>query len=177
MKNQTVLKHNSCDSCLFAVRYSLFAVYLLLILLPASAQSEDFWICPSAETAFYSPVSYSYGGGVTAAMGSGISLGLKASWFLDKDNQLDVLEFDFLLRVYFGGDAACSGLFFQFIGGPAIYFDRERSATISARIGTISAGFAIGWRFLFGKYFFVEPFMRGGYPYIAGAGLSAGVHF
>jgi hypothetical protein len=35
----------------------------------------------------------------------------------------------------------------------------------------------LGWRFLFGGHFFIEPAVRAGYPYFAVAGLSAGARF
>jgi hypothetical protein len=46
-----------------------------------------------------------------------------------------------------------------------------------SEVGTISIGLGVGWRFLLGNLFFIEPAIRGGFPYIVGAGLSAGVRF
>jgi len=163
-------------------RSFLIVICSLLIGLPLSAQeqakpSEDFWFSPGAELALYSPVSFSYGGGITVAYGSGTSIGIKASWFFDQGGQVNVLEFNILFRLYFNGASANSGSFIQFTGGPAIYYNNYENILIPARIGMISAGVAVGWRSLLGKYFYIEPSIRVGYPYIAGAGLSAGVHF
>jgi len=222
-------------------------VFLLLICLPLSAQeqasppeakeSEDFSIGPGAVVALYSPVNLSYGGSLAVAYGSGTSMGIKASWLLDPDGQpnilildilfrwyffgssansglfiqfaggpavffereenisfparigtltagltlgwrfLNILILDILFRWYFFGSSANSGLFIQFAGGPAVFFEREENISFPARIGTLTAGLTLGWRFLLGKYFYLEPSISGGYPYLAGAGLCAGVRF
>jgi len=160
-------------SMLFLTCFSLFAQEQSSH--PETAQSEDLWISPGAELALYSPVSLSYGGGVTIAYGNGTSIGIKTSWLFDHDAQLNLLVFDFLFRLYFFGTSANSGLFVQLTGGPALYFEREEKISSPFRIGTLSAGLTLGWRFLLGKNFFIEPSISGGYPYIAGTGLSAGV--
>jgi len=167
-------------------------IFFLLICLPLSAQepqpspkgegsplaqSEDFWISPGAIVALYSPVNLSYGGGLTVAYGSGTSVGVKAAWLFDNEGQLNILLLDILFRWYFFGASANSGLFLQFAGGPAIFFEHEEKVFLPVRIGTLSAGLTLGWRFLLGKYFYLEPSISGGYPYIAGAGLSAGIRF
>jgi hypothetical protein len=157
-------------------------VCLLLICFPLSAQeqtaqSEDFWISPSADIAFYSPVSISYGGGIAIAHGNGTSIGIKASWLLDFEGHLNILILDILFRLYFFGSSANSGLFVQFAAGSTLFFDIEENISLPARLGTPTIGLALGWRFLLGKYFFIEPSIRGGYPYIAGASISTGVRF
>jgi len=144
---------------------------------PETTKSEELWISPGAEMAFYSPVSVAAGGSVTIAYGSGTSIGMKASWLFDNDGQLNILILDFLLRMFFFGSSANSGLFIQFAGGPAIYLQSEEELSMPVRIGTLTAGLTLGWRLLLGKYFYIEPSISGGYPYIAGAGLSAGVRF
>jgi len=168
------------------VRY-VFVLFSLLICLPLSAQEQppnppaaksgDFWIGPGAEAALYGPEGRSYGGSLTIGYGSGTSMGIKASWLYDHDGQLHILVLDILFRLYFFGRSANSGLFIQLAGGPALYFEREENISFPARIGIPSVGLAVGWRFPLGRYFFLEPSIRGGYPYLAGAGLSAGVRF
>jgi hypothetical protein len=73
--------------------------------------------------------------------------------------------------------AGPSGPFIQFSGGPVIFARGEKNITMPSDTVRLSAGFSLGWRFLLGTYFFIEPAIRAGYPYIAGVGLSAGVRF
>jgi len=160
---------------------SFYILITVINLSPVSSQEYtakrgDFWICPGAEMALYSISSAACGGSIAMAYGRGASIGLKASLFFDIENQIDTLELGLLLRYYFFGGAANSGPFIQFTGGPALFFDRENTG-IPAELGSISAGLHLGWRFLLGETFFVEPSVRGGFPFIAGAGLSAGVRF
>jgi hypothetical protein len=154
--------------------------------LAAPQKRGDFWVCPGAETAFYSFFGISAGGSLAVAYESKFSFGFKAAWFFDMNNELDALEMNILLRYYFmdSAEAASSpegassaGPWLQLTGGPALFFDREEKNSVPANWGRISAGVTFGWRFLFGKLFFAEPYIRAGYPYIFGAGVSGGVHF
>ncbi|MDR0663117.1 MAG: hypothetical protein LBF80_03435 [Spirochaetaceae bacterium] len=43
--------------------------------------------------------------------------------------------------------------------------------------GSLELAGKIGVRFRFGKHFYIEPYMRGGYPFLAGGGLVAGFRF
>jgi hypothetical protein len=158
-------------------------VFLLCVLIPsvvvfAQAESKrggDFWICPFGETAFYGIKNAAFGGGFAFGYGSGISIGLKAALFASTENT-STLELNFLFRVYLSGSRAYSGPFLQFAGGPAV-FAQSGGIKIPSELGMIQAGLSFGWRFLFFNRWFIEPAVRGGYPYIAGAGLSAGVRF
>jgi len=152
--------------------------------LAAPAKRGDFWICPGAETAFYSASGISVGGSLAVAYGKKFSIGFQTAWFFDMNKELDALELNFLLRYYLTGgfadvnaDAPCAGPYLQLTGGPALFFDKRESVSVPASWGSVSAGLTFGWRFLFGKLFFAEPYFRAGYPYIVGAGVSAGVWF
>jgi len=140
-------------------------------------EKGDFWFCPSAEIALYSKYSFSYGAGFSFAYGRKVSVGLKAAFLFDNDQALDVLELHVLLRLYLSGRNANSGPFFQFAGGPAIFFPNDGDISLPAEFGLLSAGLSFGWRFLLGNTFFIEPSVRGGYPFIAGSSLSAGLRF
>jgi len=176
------ITHNRVARSAYSIS-SLFIVHCsLLICLPLSAQEqtaqpEVLWISPCAELALYSPSSLSYGGSVAIAYGSGTSIGVKAAWFFDHGGQVNVMVFDVLFRVYFFGKAARSGLFIQLEGGPALYFEHEEKISLPARIGMVNAGLSLGWRIPLGKYFYIEPSISGGYPFIAGASLASGVQF
>ena len=140
-------------------------------------ESGEVWFCPSAEIALYSEHSFSYGAGFTIAYGKKASIGLKGVFFFDEAQTLDVLELHILFRIYLFRGSANRGPFFQLEGGPAIFFPREHEIALPATFGMFSAGFTFGWRFLLSNTFFIEPSVRGGYPFIAGGSLSFGLRF
>ena len=145
--------------------------------LAAPNERGEIWISPAAEVAFYSAFTFSYGPGLTVGYGKKISTGVKISYLLDAENELDVLEINFLLRWYLLGLESTSGPFIQVAGGPAIFFENSKSITMPAEYGMFSAGVSLGWRFDIGKRYFIEPSVRGGYPYLAGFSLMSGVKF
>ena len=157
------------------------ALLFLLFFLPACIQvmgqsgpgSEDFFIAPQAETLMYSPDSISTGGGFTIGYGSGIAMGLRMLFAVDP-HSYGIVEMLFFLRLYLAGSWANTGPFVQINGGPVL-FTSETIRTVRKGIGTISAGISAGWRIPLGKYWFLEPAIRSGYPYIAGAGVSGGL--
>jgi hypothetical protein len=133
------------------------------------AVREDLWVCPVFESGLYGISHISIGGGAALGYGDRLAFGLKVVFWEDM-KEVKSWELNFLARFYFFSPKGNSGLFVQFNGGPVFF-------TKPSDLGTISAGLSLGWRFLFRENFFVEPAIRGGYPYIAGAGLSAGVRF
>jgi hypothetical protein len=161
----------------------IFLLVLLntLVLIPVFADDkaavrDDFWVCPVFESNWYSLSKVAFGGGAALGYGDGVSLGLKVV-YLDDINEFRTVELNFLLRFYLFRNSSHPGLFLQLNGGPVIFAWNENDITIPSKTGTFSAGLSLGWRFLLGRYFFIEPSVRGGYPYMAGAGLSAGVRF
>jgi hypothetical protein len=163
----------------------IFFLVFIPGLIPVFAQSrsvlpEGIWVCPVFESGYYSTSNLAFGGGAALGYGDRVAFGLKVLYWNDL-NSVRSLELNFLARFYLPGlflpeAAASSGLFIQFNGGPVIVARNEDSIFMSPRIGTFSVGVSLGWRFLFG-IFFIEPAIRAGYPYIIGAGLSAGVRF
>jgi len=151
---------------------------MLCLLLPVmtvfAGENDDFWLCPGAETAMYGVSSLAYGGGFSVGYGKGISMGLKAAWYTSGEGTT-ALELNFLLRYFIFGMEAVSGPFLQLLAGPTLFATGGDNIAVPSEYGMISAGLSFGWRFLFGGRWFVEPSIRGGYPYMAGAGLSAGV--
>jgi len=135
---------------------------------------EDLWISADISTAFYGISSMAYGGGLAVGYGTGISFGFRVA-FYHYPKGIETLELSLLLRFYLLGTQAYSGPFAQFMGGPS-FFNKEGELDIPSHSGMVSAGICFGWRFIFGKWF-VEPAIRGGYPYIFGAGVSGGLRF
>jgi len=158
---------------------------LLCVFLPsmtAFAQSEqeqeqgDLWISLGGEASMYSYSNIALGGSLALGFGRGTSMGFKATWFFSLDG-LNTLELCFILRFYLLGSQSISGPFLQLDGGPAFFYSRDENISFPAKYGTISAGLNFGWRFLFNNRWYIEPSVRGGYPYLAGVGISAGVRF
>jgi hypothetical protein len=105
-----------------------------------------------------------------------VAFGLKVVYWDDMD-EVRSLELNFLARFYFFDRTAPSGPFAQFSIGPVFCAWYEQNIAIPSETVMTSAGLSLGWRFLFGRFFFLEPCIRGGIPYLFGAGLSAGVRF
>jgi hypothetical protein len=136
-------------------------------------QKGDFWISPGVEMAMYNNMTLGYS--LALGYGKGASIGIKVSYY-PKTEDIAFMEFLFLLRVYFLGASAYSGPFLQLSGGPTLV-DIDGNLSFPEEFGILSGGISFGWRFLFNDRFFIEPSIRGGYPYMFGAGFSAGVRF
>ena len=160
---------------LFAFSFAALLALLLLAPSAAFAQEGDLWISLGGEISMYSSSGLAYGGSFTFGYGSGSSIGLKAAYFFSEEG-IETLEICLLLRFYLLGKNAYTGPFLQFLGGPSFY-NRLGTFVIPSNVGAISAGLGFGWRFLFANRWFVEPMVRGGYPYIVGATVSVGVRF
>jgi hypothetical protein len=161
------------------VKITFFLVFITLGVIPAFAQNraalwEDAWVCPVFESGLYGISNIALGGGTALGYGNRVALGFKAVYWSDRE-KVKALELNFLMRFYFFDRTAPAGLFIQFNGGPVLFAGNEDTIALPAATSMISAGLSMGWRFLFGNHFFIEPAVRAGYPYIAGAGLSAGV--
>ena len=162
--------------------YLLFLIFLLFCAVSVFAVGEDnfekgdFWVCPAGEAALYTPSGYSCGVGLALGYGRGMSIGLKTVWFLER-NGISALEINCLLRFYFYGNRAYYGPFLQIIGGPTLFYSQNSEVSLPAGMGIFTFGASVGWRFLLFNRVFLEPSVRTGYPYLFGAGISAGVRF
>ena len=112
------------------------------------------------------PDGISYGGALNIGLDINqyFSLGVKKAYTSDFDT-ITITEDSGFLRIYPLGKA---NLFLQAELGAVIYFEDDKS--YSSPLG----GLAAGWRINIGRNFYLEPAVRGGYPYIWGAGLMAG---
>jgi len=181
----------------YIVKHKFFLLFLSLMLFCAAAgfaageenfESGDFWVCPGVDIALYSSSGISYGGGVAIGYGRGSSIGLKITFFpgqkvgdtmffQDSSDGISVLEINCLLRFYFFGKKAYSGPFMQINGGPVLFYSPNSEDILPAKAGAFTFGAGFGWRFLLFDRVFIEPSVRAGYPYLVGAGISAGVRF
>jgi len=155
-------------------------IFMLILIFPLSfvfsqENKRDLWFGAGADIALYSYLGAAFGGGISFGYGTGMAIGIKAAWFFNEE-KIDTLELCFLLRFYLLGKSAYSGPFLQFLGGPAIFF-RTENLEVPSDAGMISAGAAFGWRFVINDLWFIEPQIRGGYPYLFGASISGGVRF
>jgi hypothetical protein len=165
-------------------------LWFLAVTLPAAAEERgSFFIAPSAETALYSVKSAAFGGGLVLGYGAmradpggavfdGGAVGIKTAAFIDP-GKITTLELNLFVRLYIPLPVP-SGLFVQVSAGPCFYAEEGAVSTSLKRYGGVfsaSAGIGAGWTFLLGKHWYVEPMLRAGYPYIAGAGVSGGVRF
>jgi hypothetical protein len=138
---------------------------------PVSKKHEDFFIAPLTEINGYGWDSIAYGGGITIGAGTGGAIGLNMLYAVDNENFV-FMEMVFFFRAYLYGKNSYSGPYIQLGLGSVLYADTKPEIT---GYGNFSAGITAGWRFLLGKNFFLEPAVRVGYPYLAGAGVSLGV--
>ena len=161
-------------------KITLILIFILFISSVSFAQSsdtrtlsnrEEVSIAPVAEANFYTKDKVGAGGGLALSYGDGIAFGFKGLYFMDFD-KLNTLELLATVRFYLLDFNGNRGLFAEIDGGPAFFFEEGEDMK-----GMISGGLCVGWRFLFRKHLYVEPFVRGGYPFVAGAGVSGGFRF
>jgi hypothetical protein len=160
-----------------SIKILVFCTFLLIFSSPIFAQNTEkqelFFIAPLFETIGYSDESTAFGGGLTIGTGSGIAFGMRLLYALNPED-FTFVEILFFLRYYFFGSGANTGPFVQLNTGPVLYID---NITNLKGYGNISAGLTAGWRFSLGNRFFLEPAARFGFPYLAGAGVSAGFRY
>ena len=112
----------------------------------------------------------SVGGGILLGLDLSrrFALGMKVAYYHDAD-EVGALEPSVLARLYF--PLKNTYPFVQANLGTVIFF--EYGESFPAFLGSLSAG----WRFHPGRSWYIEPSVRGGYPFIWGAGLSVGMYF
>jgi hypothetical protein len=147
----------------------IYILYLFFITGSLSAQTGVFaalGVEANSNTREGAAFGGSLSGGVD--LDNQFSLGLKAAFSSNMDT-ITALETAALFRYYL--PLKFSGLFAQAELGAVIFFENDSS--YPAFLG----GAAFGWRFNFYKNWYIEPYVRGGYPFIWGAGVLAGLHF
>ena len=145
----------------------------------AEKKKEDSWFAFGADRSFYGLSELSYGANFSFGYGTGTSIGLSTAWYINREG-IDALEINILLRYYFLKPAplmaAYHGPFVQVMAGPVIFY-RTIDFSLPAKAGMLSAGINAGWRFVFADRAFIEASVKGGYPYMFGAAVTAGVRF
>ena len=152
----------------FSVKHAFLILFLLGFL--SFLGAEDLFVAPLGETLGYGWNGIAYGGGLALGTGSGGALGLRFLYLVDRED-IVFFEVNVFARLYIFGPGAFSGPFVQINAGPVLYSDQSLSPS---GYGNVSAGLSGGWRFLLGRFFFLEPSLRIGYPYLAGGGVAAG---
>ena len=155
--------------------FSLFFFLVPCSFLSARDTSPGFFIAPLAEVSGYGREGLGYGGGLTLGMGDGVSIGFRLLYTGETgEERINALELAIFIRFYPFSSNVPIGLFFQIESGAVIISPNGESAISSEKKGSFVAGIAVGWRFPFGSRWYIEPAIRAGYPFIAGAGVSIG---
>ena len=97
-----------------------------------------------------------------------LAIGYKTAYSNDFDT-MSVIERAALIRWYI--PLQTRGLFMQAELGSSVFFENGESYP------AFLSGAALGWRFSLGGNMFIEPTVRGGYPFVWGAGITAGFSF
>ena len=116
---------------------------------------------------------YNFAGGVALGIDVNLShsLALGVTFTASYNfNKTIVMEPAALFRWYFPRQKAYAGFFVQADGGAFLVFEKGEVIPIYA------GGLRVGCRVPLGS-FYIEPYGRGGYPYVFGVGLAAGMRF
>lgn len=104
-----------------------------------------------------------------------LSLGTKVIVSYDvfeKENTILTIEPIGIIKWYVVSPSGepSAGLFVEGVCGPELLFINSKLRT------SLSAGLALGFRFTIDS-FYIEPYLRGGYPYLFGTGINLGFRF
>ena len=115
------------------------------------------------------------GGGFMLGMGDGVSIGFKTlvAGSLEAQSLMSV-ELALFLRAYPLSANVPRGFFAQAEAGAVLHAGDDPLA-LPAETGRGVFGISAGWRFWLGNHWYIEPYIRGGYPYIIGGGVCAGL--
>ena len=136
---------------------------------------SDTFVSFGFECLGFSLSSVALGGSLTFGRNiNGMGFGLAAFFAGDIDADLISVKTAVFFRYYFSRNRNNLGPFAQVEAGLALFgFEQSPFADYLSP----TAGLTLGWRFPLGERFFAETAVRAGYPYVFGAGLSAGVRF
>jgi hypothetical protein len=141
---------------------------------PKPEKQKDLFVALFAESMGYSRYNITAGCGIVFG-GSldGKGIGLRLLYVQDAENFI-FFETIAHIRLYLSPEKDNTGIFLQAEGGIVLFsYEKFEITGYSSFVGGISAG----WRFMMNNQWYIEPFIRGGYPYIFGAGFSTGFRF
>jgi hypothetical protein len=133
--------------------------------------STKFFISLQVDLNGYSRSGPGFGIGAAIGIDNGIGFGLRFLYIISAES-LNVMEIVLFLRFYVLNPDIQDSLFLQLEAGASV--SGYEKISFPSEEGSFSGGLALGWRFLSIKGWFVETFVRAGYPHIYGAGLSFG---
>jgi len=142
--------------------------------LTKTEKQKDIFAALFAESMGYSRYNITAGGGIVFG-GSldGKGIGLRLLYVQDAENFI-FLETVAQIRLYLSPKKDNTGIFLQAEGGIVLFsYEKFEITGYFSFVGGVSAG----WRFMMNNQWYIEPFIRGGYPYIFGAGFSTGFKF
>jgi hypothetical protein len=128
--------------------------------------AEDLFVTALGEANLNARSGAAGGGGLAIGFGDGTAFG--GRFLLSGGRPLRVLEAGLFFRCYLPSFRGHEGFFAQGELGNSIVYGEGRWT------GDFYGGLALGWRFMFGNHWYLEPFVRGGYPFIAGGGIGVG---
>ena len=140
----------------------------------APVKYRDFFIGIFGNAIGYSRGSIAYGGGLS--LGGSINdsaFGFNFLYALDPEDFI-FMEAVFFIRWYFFSIKPNTGFFMEMQGG-VVFFAQDKPEL--SNYNAASVGIGLGFRFPLGKHWYLEPNIRGGYPYIFGGGISFGMRF
>jgi len=113
-------------------------------------------------------------GGVFGRSFNGVGLGIAIHYAKDNEG-FTFFETLAHIRFYTSRKKPNTGFFLQAEGGIFLFAHDKPAITMGDLSG--AGGLCAGWRFPLGNYFFFEPAIRAGYPYLYGASFSMGIRF
>ena len=136
---------------------------------------QGLFIAPLIEIIGYSRSGPAIGGGLAIGAGDEITIGARFLYAISNESII-TMEIAVFFRAYIFGPDTAKGPFVQLNIGSAS-FGLERPVPIPSAAGDLSLGLGAGWRIPFSNRWYWEPYIRIGYPYIVGAGISAAFRF
>ena len=164
------LRLNSCNSCNSLI-HSFFILFALCLCGRLFAQEDGYKMAlgPGVEWNMNADRNFATGAALGAdynlfnAFAAGLSVGFSANF-----TAFTAIESAAMFRWYVFGDNR-AGLFAQADAGLFLYMEDVETKPM------FLGGLRAGYRLPLGAMFYVEPYARGGYPFVFSVGVNAGM--